>query len=600
MNPVMHLQQWELFAAAIAAFAGVVGLGLRRLLPAGLGGLLCVGGLSAAAAIFALNQQWFAGPPMVRVMHVCAAMCLLWSVSGTLACRAFRAEALLAGAAGSSLESNDAHAPQPTFAACCYVAALSFGVTAAVLMSFMLSFSLLNRLFTPDGDLYRLPLAGAVGLLAIIAAAILWGRSTKDPHRPVVVLLLVIFLAAWWSLAAPPAFVGRAPPTRLFSDWWPWVAHLQASLALIVLGGVAMAERSFAARRAAAWPHRLERLIAPQPLWPGYHQALSVVAAAVLLLGTIQIVRGLPPSRMLCFTSVLSAALASAACFYASYSRWSPNLFGLGAALATLAAATAAALPLSHPPPFDFADRTPVVLNAVLYGLAFMTFIWFWLARFWDQQLLDGRPWTTAGRGIPYVWRTGFLVAALAVMIAFQMALWPRWPHVYAPDDATSRWAWGLSAILMLMIVIGREALRSQSTTVATLSVLAGGAAALFAVVRWADLDSRGWIVQHLPVVAALVALPVLGLAERLPRTTARPFAWPLWCVALLVLPACAMLLIAGSIRWPAEWVRPLTLAIIGALYGIAGSRESRRPFLILAAALIAAALFFLWRIIRA
>lgn len=99
--------------------------------------------------------------------------------------------------------------------------------------------------------------------------------------------------------------------------------------------------------------------------------------------------------------------------------------------------------------------------------------------------------------------------------------------------------------------------------------------------------DLRGWIAQNAAVVLAGAALIVLLAAEWLPRTRAEPFAPSLWISAAMLLPAAALLQCTG--RLAGGWVRPLTFAILGIVYVVAGARQRRRLLLIPAAALFLA-----------
>ncbi|MCK6455326.1 MAG: hypothetical protein L6Q92_02165 [Phycisphaerae bacterium] len=367
-----------------------------------------------------------------------------------------------------------------------------------------------------------------------------------------------------------------------------------AAIAITVLGR----ELSLRRHENTAWPDRLHQLIEPHRPAGALNSVIAIAAGIVLLLGVGQLSVGGPATRGLAALPIASAIAVAVACFYLAHRRWNANLFGLGAAHVTLGVATIAILPLPTPGTSGLVSRLPLTLNAILIALAAMTFIWCWLARFWDQQLLDGRAWTTAGRAIPYVRRIGFLVAALAVLVAFEMAFWPRWRYVLERDDSAARWLSGLAAILLLALVTAGEARRNDSPTLAGMTILSLAAAVLFAGFRWQNLEWRGWITQYSAAIAAVAALPILALAEALPASRWRCFAPGLWFAALLVLPAFALTQLLASARPPAEWVRPMTLATTGVLYALAAAREGRRAFLILAAILLLAAVVFLLRIL--
>lgn len=525
------------------------------------------------------------GPILADAAHLAAALCCLWSVVGVF---------ILPRRGESDAPSLNASA------SVCRSTALVFGTITVVLLAYPLTYASLQRLFGEAATINRVATHGAIALAALLLAALLWRRAARDEHQPAAILLLAAVLVAWCGLLipAPSAAYGANSPASwsVSMEWWSWIAHLQASHALLVFAGFLWFRNEIRRRAESAWPDRLEQLLDLVPRWAGYFQAVAVLAAIVLLLSVYQLVRGGPPSWLLLLVGVVATFLAGAACFFLATSAWSANLFGLGAALITSAVGT---LPLMFVPASGtLSSRTPIVLNAALFGLVFMTFLWFWLHRFWRQQLLDGQPWTTAGRAIPYVWRTGFLVAGLSILVMFQMSVWPAQLHVVAPDDSVWRWTFGLAAIFLYCLVTASESIRHDSPPVAAMSLAGVAAAGLFSYARWDDPLHRGWILQYLPLVLSILALPVFALSESVRGSRARSFASPLWAVAVVGFPAAALLGVLPTARLPAEWVRPLTLTAVGALFALAARREGRRAFYGLSAVLMLAAALILLRIL--
>lgn len=501
----------------------------------------------------------------------------------------------------AALQPRRDEAAAPKWADAALFAALLFGVAAAVLAVHGLTFNMLQRLFGESAELPAIELSGAFSIAGLIAALAAWRLARPDPHQPAVAILLSVLLVTWCGLLWPAPGGDYAASAfgaaRVETPWWRWIVLVCGAYAVIIFAAAVLHERAIRRTQFAAWPDRIELLLEPVPKWPEFYSAAAVLAATVLLLGTLQIVRGGPPHRGLAIANVAGALLAAVGCFYLAHRRWSANLFGLGAGLITLAAAALATLFIPPRPAATFSVRTPVLLNAVLFGLLFMSFLWFWLARFWKQQLFDGVAWTTAGRAIPYAWRAGFLTAALATLVAYQMVFWPNWPSVLAPDNSPARWIFGLLLLALLTRVTAANAVRANSATLATLSVAAACAIPLFALIRTDNAALRGWVTQYLPIVLAVAALPILAVAEALAETRHRVFGPPLWFLALLILPGLALAGILSSSRAPAEWLRPLTLAAVGGLYGVAGGREGRRAFLLLAAVLLLVAAYMLSRI---
>jgi hypothetical protein len=469
------------------------------------------------------------------------------------------------------------------------------------------------RLLDPDAAIQRLSSEGLMDLLAVILAALFWTATASRPRQPVILLLLAALTIWWTGLMVPTAADSAAPivlRTPAQSDswhgvwpaWWSWTFHLQIGLAAVLIAAGVMQECRYRRRRNRAWPDRLDDLLEPYPRWPAYVQAESMIAAAVLILGVYQIVSPHRGAWQLSFANFAVSLTAGLTCLFNTYRRWSGNTAGLGIALTTLGLVAFACLVASFFVPQDvtaeYARRIPVLDNAVLFALAVAIAHWSWLTRFWQQQLLDGRPWTTTGRMIPFAARAAFLLSGLAALVAFRMALWPRQIQVNVEDNSASRMAAGLLAILLLSLISARKARRQDSWAEATLAVAFLIAALSFAFVRVppAQRQAWGWLIQYEPVVLGALCLPVVVAAEALYRTKWRSFSTPLWLLALLIVPMRALILLLPSNRLPAEWVRPMALAILGALYSFSGSRENRRAILVLGAVLLVAAVTTFYR----
>ncbi|MFO0973392.1 MAG: hypothetical protein U1A27_08155 [Phycisphaerae bacterium] len=540
--------------------------------------LLLIVAVSAGLAGAAQSRGWLDLTELRHVMHLSAGLGLLW--------------ALAAAVRGNM----DTPAPRATFADSALCAALGAGVTAIVIAAHALTFALLYRLASDEPAGASLRLSGALAMVALLAAIGAWRVARPEAHQPVALLLVAALLLAWVSLALPAEAERLWPAARprALDAPWRWMVLLFATQAWLVLGATGLHERAVRKREQSAWPDRLALLVDPRPNWAEFHEAVAVLAAGVLLLGTYQLVRGEPPRKIDGLLNSAAALGAGAGCFLLAHRRWSANLFGLGLALVTLGTATLPTLLVSSRPAESYAIRAPALLNAALFGLTFMAFVWFWLSRFWGQQLHEGAAWTTAGRAIPHAWRGGFLITALATLVSYQMVFWPSWPNVVAPDNQPLRWLAGLAGLGLLTVVAGQAATRANSTTLAALAVAVACAVPLFAWVRWHASPLRGWMGQHAALLLAVAALPMLGLSHVAVTTRWRVFSPPLWLLAMLVLPAGAMLALLSPDRAASAWIRPLVLAAVGGLYAIAGGRQQRRLLLALAAVLLLSAAFLL------
>jgi hypothetical protein len=615
------------YFAACLIVAGMVCQLFHRRIPAGLGTSLFVGATTVGVGLAAGAHVWSFARTEQMWLRVLAGLCLLWAFFGWLAARPKPATSLQAWeepkparspspsaidarrqGGGQHQESTlvledaaakvDSISPAATFLAWSLVT----GIAAVVIAFYSVVFHTWHRVVDPEtlgaGLLWS---GGLWDLVALLGAVAIWRAVVIRPSQPVAVLALAA-LGVWWTSLALPVASSATEAGELRPMWWDWTFHLQFGLAVLLAGAAVIQDLRYRARRRIA-PRpdaaQLDQLLEPYSRWPAYIQLESTIAAAVLILGVYQLVRSGPPSAALGLAGLAACGVTGTTCLFMTYRRWSGNTAGLGIALLTLAVVmllcTLAQLIVGDSTA-GYGERMPVVFVAILFALALMIAWWGWLARFWDQQLLDGVPWTTTGRMIGHAKQATFLLGALAVLVAFQLALWPSYMSRDDEDFGAVPMSAGLLAIGAAALVIAVRACREDKSTIAGLAValMVGGVIFLFLRMPASPL-LRGWIKQYDQVVLGSVALPILVIAESLPRTGWRCFAAPLWLLALLVLPVWSLgeLLRPGL---PAEWVRPLTLAVLGALYSFAGSREHRRAFLVLGGVLVLAALISVYR----
>jgi len=464
-----------------------------------------------------------------------------------------------------------------------------------------------GRVINPDVLDSRLQIAGLWDILAMAAAAGIWILSGRRAMQPLTVLAVLIVAVCWVSLLVPPA-VGTywrvsSVTNTIRPVWWSWTLQLQAGCAAIVLATSVAADLLFRRKRARAWPARLPDLIDGYPHWPGVTEVMCGLAAAVLLLGVFELLQFGPYRWQLHAANAVTALTCGAACLMQAHRHWSP-LGALGFGLISLAAAAVAGAlvpaTVEAGARIEYAVRLPVLFNSILFALAVMGALWYWLSGFWQQQLHDGQPWTTAGRMIPTARLLGFALLALGLVVAAQMALWPMRGTARMDDNSLGRLIAGVSAIALLIILAARVALRTGSPTTAGLGVALTLTGIAFVAIRWPDPELRGRVVQYAAVVGSVLSIPTLLVAELLPRSRWRSFAPPLWFLSLLVLPALSLGQLMHTGRLPSEWVRPATLILLCSLYALAGVREGRRAFLALSGVLLLAAGKGFWDLLKA
>ncbi len=255
-------------------------------------------------------------------------------------------------------------------------------------------------------------------------------------------------------------------------------------------------------RRRAAWPPTADPGVAP----------FSPLAAAALLAGVVVALgAALLAGTWAAAIGLLCAALAA---------------FGVAHVLGWAAARELGAISLLG----SLGVALPMALFATdtfsALGLAIGAAYYLWLAKFWGQQLLDERAWTTTGRMIPVVRDYGILSVGgvLAALLA-------------APPDTWHVWR------LMMFVALSLLTLRSQHP-------IAAHCGLLFAIATaWpahALLELAGIAVPlGLVLCAPLSLLSLAGLA--IPHVRAAAFGLSLGVGPLLAAGGIATLGIAHA-----------------------------------------------------
>jgi len=349
------------------------------------------------------------------------------------------------------------------------------GLTAAVLLSVdALDMTVRSSRLLGGGPVWRDAAPASENLLeagGLAAVAACWLLAVSRDRSLVAALFWLLILAGWWVVLAIAAGARDV------------LIGLQVVLA-VTLASFTIAQGAIRQhRRVRAWPDRLSRLAEGYPDWPAFRGAAVVAALAVLLLGC---------ATLTSWLTAPCAAVAAAAALALNHREWSPNLARLGVALTTVAI-------LAVPMPWfaggadqELATTLPVQLNVALFGLAWMTFHWYWLALVWDQQRLDGRPWTTAGRLIPVAHRAGFFSGVFGLLVAIQMSTWPRAIVASTSDDTPGRWVAGLAGIIALTGALMIGAVFTQKRSLIGLMVVGVTTGGLFAAVRMGILPGPG------------------------------------------------------------------------------------------------------------
>jgi len=539
---------WLVRGAVVLAGWSVLSLVGLGLVFEGLAVAPAVGFVSVGAGLVVWHFGWLGSVGLDFVANLCAVLCVGWMAGADIVARLGRE--WLGRAVWPSLDVLK-------------VAGLTCGLGAVLMRVLDAAMLLSARLFSPYDWLSRIPAPGAglFDLLAVMAAVGLWRVCNRSRLQAISVFWLLVVTVVWSGLMIPPDLEVAA---SWWPAWMPWTLWIQVGLSAAVVVFV-VAEGLMAERRwLRAWPDRLSVLARPVPGVAGLREAAGMVGVVVLVLGVIHVL-GLPRHyRVAAIATFLCAAGVSVCMFRLAEADWNVNLAEVGIGTATLAGAVLAIVVWPVDTSRELAPQIPVLLNTVLFGLIFMTWLWHWLARFWRQQLLDGRAWTTAGRLVPVVLRVGFMTGALALMLSLLMGLWPEMGlYVSTRDASVGRWIWGVLANVALILVLAWCARSAGKVTLAWSAVLAVVVFAHFVAIRLPGGVVKNWWSQHWPLLWTCAGVGFWLLGQMARRGSWSILVSPLGCLAL-ALPAVGVVGVVLSPSW--SWAVVLISIVLIAL----------------------------------
>lgn len=542
---------------------------------------LVVGGISVGLFAACWNLHWPTRPGFELLTHCMAGLALGWAIVAMITRRRHPV---------ASPES-----PPHDFEAVVDVATLVASLFVVIIMTYTATTEALVRSpFLIDyerGWHVHIWPTGLLNVGMVLTATLLAWKRTGSGSLATASFWLFILAGFWLSLQFPATRYVTTVSGAVYPAAGPWPLVLLVWSAGTVAVWSAVESLTFRRRRARAWPYHLERLLETPRGWPGLDESAAIMGLAVLLLSIIHIVSA---------WSALSVLVAGIAILALAGRRWNANLGDLGLGLFSVGIVS---LPLQWPLGEDLTSnqRFAEIFNRALLGLAFATFFWHWLARFWDQQLDHGRAWTTAGRLLACAQRTGYLCGATGLLVGAHLAIWPLMPQVTEPDNHLWRWVLGLFALLMLTGALVHSARVARKTTLAWLSVWAVAVAVTFVLARLAPTPVGGFWRLCWPVVVAmvgLVGLPLSWLANR--HRGWRPFVPPLFLTSILLAPLAAIIGVTLSDQFRTlPWVPPAVFAVLAAVYLLASLNPGPRRFLILSVVTGGACFYYLSALAR-
>jgi|GEM_PF-2813288 len=448
-----------------------------------------------------------------------------------------------------------------------------------------------------DGPVASAPPITAI-LCILLLACVIGGRAARSNLAPGWFLAISALLALHLCVSyGAPTTTLRNPATLISQDAVPipWTLWFQMVVAALLTVGAIVQDQMFRRRRAAAWPDRLDLLLTRYLDWPGFSTVEAVLAAGVLVLGVYHVVLADTQAVWPAAFNGLAALAAGLTCLFMAYRRWNGNTAMLGMTLLSLSlvlvAITAAVAFIIDVPATAYVRRMPALLNVMLYALWIVVALWLWLSVFWDQQLLNGRGWTTTGKMIPYANSLALYLLLIGVICAFQMTIWTVNPGASADQLSLGRLIIGGGGIFVLMIPALRIGIAKQNVAFASVACVLVAALFAYLALRWPQPGVRGFLKQYAPVLIGVACLFLLLIAEALDRKpTGRAFATPIWFLSLLFLPVLAISSLMTTNRLAESWIQAGTLLPLAVTYTVAGLREHRRSFVVLAAVLLVAA----------
>lgn len=348
-------------------------------------------------------------------------------------------------------------------------------------------------------------------LSAVLVAPLVWFPADPRslPTRWLLTVALCVVLAAFWvfhrsTMARWGLLAGIATAAAVLGDepLLKW-RHLPNTLLLLALLAILAVCATILVdwRRRERWsrgdPRALLQPSSPRPFAAGF---VVLAGALVSIASPVLAPAGVP---------LFAPALASVSCLAVAH-RWQcDNTGALGLLLAGEIPLVAA---------WTFFPSTPAnwLLGGALGGLWML-----WLARFWHQQLDDGRAWTTAGRLIPVARRLSYAAAALEFSLA------AYWFPAAAAQPAAALWIYWLAGGLVFLhgLLLARDSLSERSPAGALLAgalLLAAGAVAQVCV-----RGHGGALPLAIPV--ACVGLVLALRVMRAPHSAESDWAWNAW-----------------------------------------------------------------------
>lgn len=461
-----------------------------------------------AVALGPVQLPWVALATLITLALVGASWRVLWGGATFLAFTAHVAAAvglswgvLVYAARRYYCEHNRLTARQPfivagqyfTLATCLYAVLINaYFIIQQFVLALVHTYS--YTILEPSQWIYS-DASGLIDLVCVAAVCLLITQVTQSAYL-MVPLFWIFFLALLWQCLMIPPVVRWHDILASNLTGIPslWVLVLLVGSAFLVSSFVALQGLSWRSSRQKAWKLDVAYLLRPARSWPGLVSSVGGLGVFVLVVGCALLVFPAPAGA---FRTVLPALIcAAAACitaiavFTVLHHHWSDHLGELGFALLALSLCSVAMV-FVPAEPVKLSWRFPMIFNALIFSCSVCSAHWLWLARIWEQQLFEGRAWTTTGRLIVVAYRCSPIVSAFGVLFSLHMSIWPLFAHAGHDDNTWGRVVCGVAAIALLGVVMGRNYLKTGHPVFRLLLFLNTTALFLFGAVR--ILPLTGW-----------------------------------------------------------------------------------------------------------
>jgi len=485
------MSQW----VAIISSSASLGLVASSVVALAALGLRCVTRNALPAIAIALAGFWAlenvvttagqaAGGPIQCFAWSCAAMSLWWAVVAALDVR------LACGRLSRRPKGS-------RFTVLARVAALLLGVTAAIILCFILSVQGIYVLIDlirgyPVSGLraFELDDRGLWPIAFLTTASIMAFWSNQDRRLPACLVICTVMLTTWLMLLQPVYRPYRSGGYERTAT----LLILCLSLAGILFVSTWLLKWRMRSAGLAGAATELEDLHSVSVRFPGLATCLTglcVLVAALTayhLLVPITVPVGgatLPPGIL-----AVSGVLAAISGLNLLRLQWSPYLADASLTLASLALCAMMMLFVPEEPA-ALSDRYPMIFNAIMIGLTIGAALCVRAAQVVTRRTAGAQASLFETRLASWLKRFAFYNAALALVAAAMMSVWPQLPTVATMDDSLGRVAVGTATNLALVMVLIWCARRLRRSSVHALTVLALLATGAFIVVRVLPFASR-------------------------------------------------------------------------------------------------------------